>query len=140
MQIERHQRRSPISLANTAAFIDSVSDRIANLLNGRFQYVVLMLFTAVYLLITCYRASRKLFWFDELFTVYVSRLSDMGSIWKELTRAVDMNPPGFYAITLLSEAFLGETSLGVRLPSIIGFWVFCICLFRFVSRRASALS
>ena len=114
--MEQHQRQNPISLAQTAAFVSSAADRIASELNGRFKYVVLIVFTSLYLLATLYRASRKMFWFDELFTVYLSRLPDMGSIWKALTQGADFNPPGFYAITRLSESLFGETNLGVRLP------------------------
>ena len=40
----------------------------------------LALASLVYFSITVYRAQRKLFWFDELFTFYITQLPDLGSI------------------------------------------------------------
>ena len=106
----------------------------------RKQYVVIFLFSLFYWLATCLRASRKLFWLDELFTVYVSRLPDMASVWSALKQGVDFNPPLFYVVTRLSESLFGEGHIATRLPAILGFWIFCLCLFRFVSVRTSVLA
>jgi hypothetical protein len=106
----------------------------------RYKYVALVLFSSLYLLATCYRASRKLFWFDELFTLYISRLPDMPSVWNALKHGADFNPPLFYAITRSFESLTGEGQVATRLPEILGFWIFCLCLFRFVSTRTSVLA
>jgi hypothetical protein len=65
----------------------------------------------MYFLLTCYRASRKLFWFDELFTLYISRLPDMATLWSALKQGVDHNPPLFYAVTRFSGSLFGEGQL-----------------------------
>ena len=116
--------------------IPAVSDRLADGLLRR-QYIVLFLFSVCYFLATCFRASRKLFWFDELTTVYVSRLPDMASVWGALKQGADLNPPLFYALTRLSESLFGEGHVAARLPEIVGFWILCLCLYRFVSIRTA---
>jgi hypothetical protein len=92
----------------------------------------------LYLAGTCYRASRKLFWFDEFGTIYVARLADAGAIWEALKGGADFNPPLLYLLTKAGEALMGAGHLGARLPEIVGFGVFCLCMFRFVSFGRSA--
>ena len=119
--------------------ISATADRAADGLR-RHKYIILIFFSCLYLLATFYRASRKLFWFDELCSVYVSRLPDMASVWSALKHGMDFNPPLFYAVTRLSESLFGEGHIATRLPAILGFWIFCLCLFRFVSCRTSVLA
>ena len=119
--------------------LSATAGRIADALR-RHQYLTILLFSIGYWLVTCYRASRKLFWFDELFTLYISRLPDMSSVWNALKQGVDFNPPLFYALTRFSESLLGEGHVATRLPSIVGFWVLCLCIFRFVSIRTNVLA
>lgn len=126
------------SLVHWRTAVSASADWIANWL-GRQKYLILFLFSSLYLLTTCYRAYRKLFWFDELFTVYISRMPDMASVWSALKQGVDLNPPLFYGLIRVSESLLGEGHIGTRLPSIIGFLICCLCLFRFVSVRTSVL-
>jgi hypothetical protein len=106
----------------------------------RYQYLVLSLLTSLYLIATCFRAYRKLFWYDELFTLYISRLPDAASVWNALRNGADLNPPMSYLLAQLSAALFGEGHVGTRLPEILGFWVCCLCLFRFVSTRTSVLA
>ena len=104
------------------------------------KYLLLLVCTACYAFITCYAARRKLFWFDEIFTVHISRLPSVRIILDALMNGADLNPPLLYILTHFSEAILGPGHLGARLPGIIGFWIFCLCLFRFVAIRSSALA
>jgi hypothetical protein len=67
-------------------------------------------------------------------------LPDLKSVWGALMSGVDFNPPLFYLLTRLAEHILGEGHIATRLPAILGFWVFCLCLFRFISLRLSVLS
>jgi hypothetical protein len=64
----------------------------------------------------------------------------MASVWAALKHGVDFNPPLFYGLIRFSESMFGEGHLGTRLPAILGFWIFCLCLFRFVSTRTSVLA
>ena len=126
-------------LARWERRVSASADRIAEGLRHR-KYVVLLSFTILYFAGTCFRASQKLFWFDELFTLHLSRLPNIGSLWGALTQGVDLNPPLVYILTHFSDALFGEGHIATRLPEIIGFWIFCLCLFRFVSKRTSVLA
>ncbi len=105
---------------------------------GRYWHVLIVLLSIGYFCDASFRASRKLFWFDEIFTIYVSRLPDLSSLWTVLKAGVDFNPPLLYILTKLSNSLLGESLLSTRLPEILGFWIFCVCLYWFVSVRSSA--
>src|SRR5262245_65490298 len=78
-------------------------------------------------------------WNDELFTFYTSRLPKVSDIWGALLTGADQIPPLFHLITRAAFALFGVNSLSVRLPEVLGFWVMSLCLFRFVSKRSSAL-
>jgi hypothetical protein len=93
--------------------------------------------SALYLATTSARSAAKLLWYDELFTIYISRLSGMAEIWAALTAGADLNPPLFYAVTRGFHALFGEGHVATRLPAILGFWIMSLCLFQFVSRRCS---
>jgi hypothetical protein len=112
----------------------------AALVFDRWRFLLLALCTAAYFFATCYRASRKLLWFDEIFTVSLSSLPDLQSVWAALIHGADFNPPLLYVLTRISEGILGDGVIGVRFPAILGFWIFCLCLFRFVSVRTTALA
>ena len=120
-------------------FVEGLANDAAKVLE-RWKYLFLLVCTGCYALITCYQANRKLFWADEIFTVYVSGLPSLRLIWNALLDGADYNPILLYVLTHFSEAILGPTHLGARLPGILGFWILCLCLFRFVAIRSSALA
>jgi hypothetical protein len=92
----------------------------------------------LYLGLTCLIASRKLMWFDELFTYYIATLPHVSDIWSALL-AGEPNPPLLYLTTRASFALFGINHISIRLPEVLGFWVMSLCLFQFVSTRSSAL-
>jgi hypothetical protein len=98
------------------------------------KVLILFIFTVCYLLLTCALASHKLLWYDELFTYYLARLPALGDIWSELARGTDLLPPLNHVLTRASIQVLGDTPLAVRLPAIVGFWVMCLCVYRFALR------
>jgi hypothetical protein len=81
------------------------------------------------------RASRKCFWADELFTVYLCRLPSFRSTWAAVSHGADFNPPLFYLLTRGVQRLFGEGLIATRLPEILGVWIFGVCLYLFVSRR-----
>ncbi len=107
--------------------------------SGRDLSLVLF-FSVLYFSDVLLRASEKYFWYDELFTVYFSRLRSATQLWGALNSGIDFNPPFFYWLTRLSNALLGEGLVATRLPEILAFWVFSVCLFLFVSRRSGSLA
>ncbi len=100
--------------------------------------VVLSAFSLFYFADVLLRASEKYFWYDELISVYLCRFS-FASLWQTLLAGIDSNPPLFYVLTKASNAIFGEGLIGTRMPEILGFWIFCLCLFRFVNKRTGVL-
>jgi hypothetical protein len=96
-------------------------------------------FSILYLAVTGLLAWHKMLWNDELYTLYLSRLSTIREVWSALSTGAEQTPPLFYLITRASLALFGTNNLSIRLPEIIGFWIMSLCLFRFVSKRAPAL-
>jgi hypothetical protein len=94
----------------------------------------------LYFAFTLQFAKVRPFWYDELFTYYVSDLPDMGAIWSALVRGVDSNPPVFYFLTRLARGLVNDPEQGLRLPAVIGFWILSASLFAFIARRLGALS
>jgi hypothetical protein len=95
--------------------------------------------SAVYFADLVLKASRKCFWFDELFTVYLCRLPDFKSTWAAVTHGADFNPPLFYLLTRGAQRLFGEGLIATRLPAMVGLWLFGLCLFLFVARRAGVI-
>lgn len=85
------------------------------------------------------RASRKPFWLDELYTVYLCRLPTLQATLRAVYHGADFNPPLFYLFARAPRSLFGEGLIASRLPEIFGVWIFCLCLFIFVSRRLGAL-
>ncbi len=129
----------PQSAKDSENGLDRFASRLSETLERR-KFVVIAAFSLVYFALTFFLAHRKLFWNDELFTVYLCRLPDLKSVWRALQNGVDANPPLFYLLTRASQHFLGDGPISTRLPEILGFWIFCLCLFRFVSVRLPLLS
>jgi hypothetical protein len=114
-----------LASAHSGRGLNSAANWLAETLE-RHKGAVLAVFSIAYFGLTFYRASRKLFWFDELFTVYLCRLPDFKSVWHAVLNGVDFNPPVLYLVTRFSERSFGEGHIATRLPEILGFWVFCL--------------
>jgi hypothetical protein len=99
----------------------------------------ILIFAEVYLAITTLHALRR-FWYDELFTYYMTQLPSMRAVWSALMGGADLNPPLFYAVTRAFQKLFGNGELATRLPAILGFLVMLLCIFHFVSRYGSRLA
>ena len=101
--------------------------------------IVFLLISALYFADTLLRASLKTFWYDELVTVYLCKLPSFGATWSAVLHGADLNPPLLYLLTRWSQHLFGEGLIATRLPEILGFWVFGLCLFWFAKRRLGLL-
>src|SRR5262245_6652550 len=95
--------------------------------------------SALYLIVVGLSAAQKQLENDELFTLYISRLPSMGEVWSALLTGAEQLPPFFYVLTRASLSLFGESQLTLRLPAVVGVWVMGLCLYRFVSKRSTAL-
>jgi 4-amino-4-deoxy-L-arabinose transferase-like glycosyltransferase len=123
--------------ARLGEFFNNLTDFLAKLLS-RYQLGFLALASAAYFTLTCYSAGRKLFWYDEIPTYYIAQLPDLASLWMACKQL--FSPPLFYLVTRWSQQLVGANELGTRLPAILGFWLFCISLYRFVAKRTNPIA
>ena len=99
----------------------------------RYEAFFVLAVAAGYAFVQVGRAQRPL-WFDELFTFYISRLPDLGQVFRALP--ADGNPPLNYLLVRGSLRLLGETSFAIRLPSLLAFTAAVLAVFCFVRRRS----
>jgi hypothetical protein len=81
----------------------------------------------------------KMLWFDELFTLHLSRWHSPGELWGHLADGVDLNPPFSYLLTHLSVRVFGETPEALRLPALLGVLACIVCMHSFAARRVGWL-
>jgi hypothetical protein len=99
----------------------------------------LAIFLAAYVPLTVLIARHKLLWDDEFFTLYLSRPSSLSGILNALNTGADQHPPPFYFLIHQITAALGPSHLTLRLAAIVGYGLFCICLFYLLRARTSVL-
>ncbi len=97
------------------------------------------MFTFVYAVGMALHNSRRPFWVDELFTSFLADLPSIGQILPLVARGIELNPPLPFWLTWIVHHTVGQGEVLTRLPSTIGFWVMCVCLFHFVRRRSDAV-
>ena len=129
---------SPMASPSSASSIANTEPSAASTSRNRIV-VVFLLISALYFADTLLRASLKTFWFDEIITVLLCRLPSFGATWTAVLHGADFNPPLFYLLTRWGQSLFGEGLIASRLPAIVGFWVFCICIYDFVRRRLGPL-
>jgi len=103
------------------------------------QLAVVGAFSVCYFMVFIAVAQRKLFWFDELFTYYVSGLPSWNAIVAELRNGVDYHPPSYFLMMRAASSLWPDPHVSFRIPSIVGVWLLSVCLFVFVTRRTSAV-
>ncbi len=57
------------------------------------------------------------------------------ALWTYLSQGADTNPPLGYILSMWSEKILGVNELGLRFPSVVGFWIMALCLYVYLRRR-----
>jgi mannosyltransferase len=92
--------------------------------------------TAMGVVLALFRSARP-FWFDELFTFYISRLPHIDLVFQAIP--ADGNPPLNYILVRFCLRLFGETELATRLPSILAFAAAMLATYFFVRRRCGAV-
>lgn len=109
--------------------LEKLADRFA-----AWRLLVIACFTVIYAVPTARLATQKLFWDDELFTLYLSRLPSWNELSRALATGADQHPPTFFYLTRGVIELFGCSPLTVRLPEICGFWLLCVSLYA-IGRR-----
>jgi hypothetical protein len=121
-------RRTAISLLESASF---QIDRFA-------PYIAAALLVSIYLIST-FKSFYKPLWFDEIFTALISKLPTLSDIVSCTKEVPDGQPVLYYFIVRASIRLFGNDPWGLRVPSTIGYVVFCLSLYLFVSRQTSRI-
>jgi hypothetical protein len=98
--------------------------------------LVLSVLTVLYFVLTTLRARGKKFWYDEILTLLEARQPTLSASLKAC-READWMPPLSHVAFYFTDKLVGHGEVAFRLGPMIGFWVFCLCLYEFVARRAS---
>jgi hypothetical protein len=128
---------APVSKLGAGGRLQSMMDRFAVAAEqkpGR----LLAVFVLIYAIATFAHAQHR-FWYDEFFTYYICRLPHLSDVMRAVQDGLDFNPPMIYLTTRLSYQILGVSPLSTRVPEMIGFLIFCFCVFVFTRRRAGTL-
>lgn len=71
----------------------------------------------------------KQMWYDELFTYYIASVHTIPEVWRVLLEGFESHPPLYYTLGHLSMSRIGMSSEALRLPSMVAFCAFELCLF-----------
>ncbi len=85
------------------------------------------------------KAFYKPFWLDEIMGVLIAKTSVSSDIWAICKSGADNQPPFYHYAMRSSVRLFGNDALGMRIPSIVGYILFCLSLYWFVGRRTSRL-
>ncbi len=96
-------------------------------------WVLLAALTALYAIIVSL-GIRRVVWYDELLTFDIANAKTIPQMW-EMIRRLDFQTPLGYLLSRFSMKVLGQTPLGLRLPSILAFYVASVALFFYVRRK-----
>src|SRR4051794_33274139 len=110
--------------------------RVIRALNESRPGVLLLFFSAAYLLLMHGLAVRRAVWTDEYLTFYLARLAP-SDIAKALRTGAESHPLPFLLLTRWSMQLFGWTAFPLRLPAIVGVLAMELCIFRFVVKRCS---
>jgi len=102
----------------------------------RHQIWILAIWSLVYFAGTMLRAHGKAFWYDEILTLLEARQPTLSAAMQALGD-VDWMPPANHLTFYLTNKLAGHGEVAFRIPAMIAFWVFCLCLYLFARRRVS---
>ncbi len=94
---------------------------------------------AIYLVTSVLISSRRLFWYDEIFTVTISQLPDVATIWKALAHASDVQPPTYYMLVRMFFSLPIPLEVAARLPSALAMVVGMLITFDCARRLSNGV-
>ena len=97
-----------------------------------------MALSVLFFAVSCAAALAKPFWFDELLTVYYTRLPTLAAMTAALPTGPDLHPPLHYWVVHFCILLFGAGELSLRMPSILAMGAGCAALYLVVRRRTPA--
>ncbi len=80
--------------------------------------------------------NHRYLWYDELFTFDIARSTSLQQLWSRELQ-FDNHTPTIYLLSRLSMSVFGPTPFGLRLPSMIEFYVGSMAILLYVKRKAN---
>src|SRR5215471_605010 len=105
----------------------------------KWSRVAAVLLAVFFLGTSLYIASKRLFWYDEIYTVVLSRLPDLSTIWSALLAGADHVPIPGLILVRLSELLFGQGEFAARLPSVLALAAGMLVTFDCVRRLTDGL-
>src|SRR5690242_17467314 len=90
---------------------------------------VAILLGLFYLGSSIYIATQRLFWFDELFTLYIATVPKLSIIFTALGNGVDALPPTYYMLIRMAVGLFGQTEVVARFASALALAVGMVITF-----------
>ena len=83
-------------------------------------------------------AAQKLFWYDEIVTLFTSRLSSVGEVWRFFADGLDTSGPAAALMARAGSHLPLAPEIAVRMPFIVAFLCMCAGIYIFLRRRYPA--
>ena len=84
------------------------------------------------------KARYRLLWLDEIMGALIARLPNFSQIWSICKSGADNQPPLYHFAMWTSVRVFSNDALGLRIPSVFGYVICCLCLYLFVGRGTSS--
>ena len=91
--------------------------------------------TASNLAVTVPLAARLPLSNDEFFTYYIARAHGLNGIRRALESGAEQTPPLSHVLSRISMEIFGTSKLAIRLPELLAYLGFSLCLYAVVSYR-----
>jgi hypothetical protein len=96
-------------------------------------WLILASLSAIYVT-ALYFTGQRFVWFDELCTFDIARAPSLHTLWQWVLK-FDNNPPTVYLLSRFSMWILGPTPLGLRLPSMVEFYLGSVATLIYLRRK-----
>ncbi len=97
-------------------------------------------FSLMFFALMIQRASLKPFWHDEIYTIVIASLPSVPSIWAAEQAGLDIMPPLNSVLTHAIFAIFGAGHVLMRLPPMVGVWLWTLAAFAIVRRRSDTMT
>ena len=105
----------------------------------RKPWMAIAMVCALYLACSLLVSATKPMWYDELYSYYTAQLPTVSDVVRFYAGGLDVHTPVCALIERASIAVLGNNFVGLRTPYILGYLLFCLCIYGFVHTRAGPL-
>jgi 4-amino-4-deoxy-L-arabinose transferase-like glycosyltransferase len=100
-------------------------------------YPLLALFLLLSTTLSLLWSHARLMWNDEFLSFYSDGVATFKQVFLvQLHHPISLDPPTYHLLSHLSMDLIGRNAIALRLPALVGFLLFQLCLFFFVRRLA----